>query len=585
MNADRLLAHYKRIADAPDAVPRLRRFVLDLAVRGKLVDQDPNDEPAAELLKRIAKEKTRLVKAGEIRKPRIIPILLGQDVPFPLPTNWHWSQIAEIGVLGPRNAADDHVQSSFVPMPLIASGYGLAIEHEIRRWGEIKRGYTHFAEGDVGLAKITPCFENGKSAVFRNLTGGLGSGTTELHIVRPLFVDPDYILIFLKCPHFIEAGILKMTGTAGQKRVPIEYFASSPFPLPPLTEQHRIVAKVDELMALCDRLEVARTKREATRDRLAASSLARLDAPDPDPMVFRNHAAFALENLTPLTTRRDQIKALRQTILNLAVRGKLVVQDPKDEPASELLKRITKKKARLVKVRGIGREKPLPPISDDQTELEIPNSWSWCRLGSLSKFVTSGSRDWAKYYSQEGAVFVRMGNLSKAHYRLRLDQIQRVQLPSDQEGIRTRLETGDLLISITGDVGMLGLITENFGEAYINQHIAMVRPVDEMKGCYLAELFRSPFAQNQFNAPQRGIKNSFRLTDVTQFLVPLPPIDEQHRIVAKLDELMALCDRLETSLATADDTRCCLLGALLIEALEPGGSHVSEQAERAAAHG
>ena len=111
MNADRLLAHYKRIADAPDAVPRLRRFVLDLAVRGKLVDQDPNDEPAAELLKRIAKEKTRLVKAGEIRKPRIIPTLLGQDVPFPLPTNWHWVTVqvtaALAAVKGPPVAADD----------------------------------------------------------------------------------------------------------------------------------------------------------------------------------------------------------------------------------------------------------------------------------------------------------------------------------------------------------------------------------------------------------------------------------------------------------------------------------------------
>ena len=585
MNADRLLDHYERIADAPDAIPRLRRFILDVAVRGKLVDQDPNDESASELSKRIVREKARLVKAGKIKKPKMIPVLLGEDIPFPLPVNWRWSQIEEIGVLSPRNDADDHVQSSFVPMPLVASRYGLAIKHEVRRWGEIKRGYTHFAEGDVGLAKITPCFENGKSAIFRNLTGGLGSGTTELHIVRPIFVAPDYVLIFLKCPHFIEGGISKMTGTAGQKRVPTEYFASSPFPLPPLAEQHRIVAKVDELVALCDRLEKARAEREATRDRLSASSLARLNVPDPDPMVFRNHAAFTLEHLTPLTTRRDEIKALRQTILNLAVHGKMVAQDPNDEPASRLLERITKEKARLATLRGIGREKPLPPISDDQTELEIPNGWSWCRLGSLSKFVTSGSRDWAKYYSQEGAIFVRMGNLSKAHYRLRLDQIQRVKLPSDQEGTRTRLETGDLLISITGDVGMLGLITENFGEAYINQHTAMVRPVDEMKGRYLAELFRSPFAQNQFNAPQRGIKNSFRLTDVTQFLVPLPPIDEQHRIVAKLDELMALCDRLEASLATGDDTRCHLLGALLTEALEPGESHASAQAERVVAHG
>ena len=255
MNAERLLAHYERIADAPDAIARLRRFILDLAVRGKLVPQDTNDQPASELLKRIAAEKARLVKSGEIRAPKAASML--QEPPFAIPSNWRWSQLAEIGVLSPRNAAPDTLETSFVPMPLIAAEYGVANRHEIRPWGEIKKGYTHFAEGDVGLAKITPCFENGKSTVFRNLVGGIGAGTTELHIVRPLFVDRDYILLFLKSPHFIETGILKMTGTAGQKRVPANYFAHSPFPLPPLTEQRRIVVKVDELMALCDRLEAA----------------------------------------------------------------------------------------------------------------------------------------------------------------------------------------------------------------------------------------------------------------------------------------------------------------------------------------
>lgn len=182
MNAERLLAHYEKIADAPDAIARLRRFILDLAVRGKLVPQAPNDEPASELLKRIAKEKARLVKAGEIRTPKAIPAL--SETPFAIPSNWHWSQLAEIGVLSPRNEAPDAYEASFVPMPLIAAEYGVANQHEVRPWGEIKKGYTHFAEGDVGLAKITPCFENGKSAVFRNLMGGIGSGTTELHIVR-----------------------------------------------------------------------------------------------------------------------------------------------------------------------------------------------------------------------------------------------------------------------------------------------------------------------------------------------------------------------------------------------------------------
>ena len=273
MSIEALLTNFDRLMQTPESVQRLRRFILDLAVRGKLVEQDPNDEPAAELVKRIVKEKVRLVKAGEIRKPKAIPALTEGDLPFSLPANWQWSQIAEIGILSPRNEVADDVEASFVPMPMITADYGVTCGHEIRPWGEIKRGYTHFAEGDVGLAKITPCFQNGKSTVFRNLTGGLGSGTTELHIVRPLFVDPNFIVLFLKCPYFIETGIPKMTGTAGQKRVPAEYFAHSPFPLPPLAEQHRIVTKVDELMGLCDRLEAAQMERETTRTRLFGALL------------------------------------------------------------------------------------------------------------------------------------------------------------------------------------------------------------------------------------------------------------------------------------------------------------------------
>jgi type I restriction enzyme, S subunit len=251
-----------------DQVKSLRRTILNLAVRGKLVEQDPNDEPASDLLKRIAAETARLAKAKAIRNPKAVSRLKPEDLPFSLPRGWAWTQITELGVISPRNEADDDLDASFVPMPMIAAEYGVANRHEPRTWGGIKKGYTHFAEGDVGLAKITPCFENGKSTVFRGLTGGFGAGTTELHVVRPVFVDADYILLFLKSPHFIETGIPRMTGTAGQKRVPTEYFMSSPFPLPPLDEQHRIVAKVDELMALCDRLEASLATADSTRQRL-----------------------------------------------------------------------------------------------------------------------------------------------------------------------------------------------------------------------------------------------------------------------------------------------------------------------------
>ena len=280
MSIDFLFDDFDLLIQSPESVHRLRRFILDLAVRGKLVPQDANDEPASELVKRIAAERARLVKAGDNRKPKPIPALIEKDTPFPLPANWKWSQIAEIGVMSPRNDTTDDTPASFIPMPMIATDYGVASDHEVRRWGDIKKGYTHFAEGDVGLAKITPCFQNGKSTVFRNLTGGLGSGTTELHIVRPLLVNPNFIVLFLKCPYFIETGIPKMTGTAGQKRVPREYFAHSPFPLPPLAEQHCIVAKVDELMALCDQLKASLTIGNHTRHHLLAALLRKVLQPD-----------------------------------------------------------------------------------------------------------------------------------------------------------------------------------------------------------------------------------------------------------------------------------------------------------------
>jgi type I restriction enzyme S subunit len=229
------------------------------------------------------------------------------------------------------------------------------------------------------------------------------------------------------------------------------------------------------------------------------------------------------------------------------VRGKLVEQDSNDELASELLKKIQAEKRHLVKNGIIGKQALLPSIDELNLPFAVPSGWCWTRLGALSQLVTSGSRDWAKYYSSEGAIFLRMGNLSRDSYCLRLTNIQHVNPPADGEGSRTKLREGDILISITGDVGLLGLIPADFGEAYINQHTCLVRPVESMVGRFLPQVFSSPFGQGQFDEPQRGLKNSFRLTDVMHFLVPLPPLSEQGRIATKVDELMALCDRLEAT--------------------------------------
>ncbi len=566
MNAERLLAHYEKIADAPDAIARLRRFILDLAVRGRLVPQDLNDEPASELLQRIAAEKARLVKAGEIRQPKAIEPLDHSDLPFSIPKGWSWTQIARLGVLGPRNEAPDNLTASFVPMPMIFAGYGVANDHEPRLWGEIKKGYTHFAEGDVGLAKITPCFENGKSTVFRNLTGGIGSGTTELHVVRPFFVDANYVVLFLKSPHFIESGIPRMTGTAGQKRLPTEYFTSSPFPLPPVAEEHRIVAKVGELMALCDQLEKSRAAREETRDRLTAVSLARLN--DPDPETFQADARFALDALPSITARSDQIKQLRQTILNLAVRGRLVTQDANDEPATELLKRIAKELSDYAAVNKIGKAHP-EPIRDDDWPFSAPRGWQWTRLSALFKAITDGDHQ-PPPKADAGVAFLTIGNITTG--RLDFSGCRLVPETYFKSLAPYRTPTkGDILYTVVGATYGRPAMVETDREFCVQRHIAILKPAETASLRFLVILLGSPLIYDQASRSITGTAQpTIGLRPLRNFVAPLPPLAEQHRIVAKVDELIALCDHLEASLTTGETARSRLLDGLLHEALEPG---------------
>ena len=549
MNADDLLRHYARIADAPAAVARLRRFILDLAVRGKLVRQEPIDEPASELLRRIVAEKARMLKAGELRTSKLQSRL--SETPFAIAPTWEWTQLAEIGQISPRNEASDTSLASFVPMTLIATQYGVIHEYEVRPWGEIKKGYTHFATGDVGLAKITPCFENGKSTVFRNLTGGIGSGTTELHIVRPLLVAANYVLLFLKCPHFIETGIPRMTGTAGQKRVPVDYFALAPFPLPPLAEQHRIVAKVDELMALCDQLEAARAEREAARDRLATASLARLNTPDPE--AFHDDAHFALAALPALTTRSDQIKQLRQTILNLAVRGKLVRQDSKDEPLA----------LEIVAVK--------PAVA-------IPESWCYTRLANLLAEDTRNGYSRRPDEARDGIPILRIsagtirsdGVVAEEEHKL-------ISGVDDFARLQYGLRVGDLLACrFNGNKNFVGRLT-------IFNNYLRIRPIfpDKLIRIRLSPKLAVPeyvrlsggsdIVRNEVEAACATTVGNWGISasNLKEVRIPLPSVAEQHRIVAKVDELMSLCDRLEASLSISEDHRRRLLEALLHQALQP----------------
>jgi len=289
-----------------------------------------------------------------------------------------------------------------------------------------------------------------------------------------------------------------------------------------------------------------------------------------------------------LTHQQTLLKKLRQQILQEAIEGKLTAdwrkKNPDVEPASKLLERISAEKTQLVKEKKIKKQKTLPPISEEEKPFELPEGWAWCRIWDVAKIITSGSRDWAKYYSKDGAIFVTMGNLSKESYSLRMDKIRYVQPPKNSEGARTRLEENDLLISITGDVGNLGLIPSSFGEAYINQHTCVLRFMSECQNKYFPELMRSPLAQYQYDAPQRGIKNSFRLGDVGEMIIPLPPLQEQQAIILKVEKLFAFCDQLETQITQSQTHAEQLMQAVLKEAFSHSTDTTTANIPQEAAH-
>lgn len=235
----------------------MKKSLLQYAIQGKLVEQRAEEGTAEELFAKIQEEKQRLIAEKKIKKEKPLPKITEEEKPFDIPESWKWVRVASIVELNPKNSLEDSIDVAFIPMACIADGYRNQHTFEVRKWGEIKKGFTHFANDDIGIAKITPCFQNKKSVIFSNLQNGYGAGTTELSIVRVIndLISREYMLWFFKSAYFIENGIKSFTGTAGQQRIHKDYLANCVFPLPPLAEQKRIVEKLEQLLLLCERLK------------------------------------------------------------------------------------------------------------------------------------------------------------------------------------------------------------------------------------------------------------------------------------------------------------------------------------------
>lgn len=234
----------------------MQKSVLQLALQGKMVEQRPEEGTGEELYRRIQVEKRRLIKEGRLKK-KTLPEIAEGEAPFDIPKSWKWVRIGSIVQLNPKNDLDDSTEVSFIPMALISDGFHNGHSCEVRPWKEIKKGFTHFSEGDIGIAKITPCFQNRKSVIFSGLRNGYGAGTTELSVVRVIgdLLSREYLLYFFKSAYFIGNGVKSFSGTAGQQRIRKDYLPMCLFPLPPLEEQKRIAARLKELMPLCEQLK------------------------------------------------------------------------------------------------------------------------------------------------------------------------------------------------------------------------------------------------------------------------------------------------------------------------------------------
>lgn len=548
-------------------IKKLRELILELAVRGKLVPQDPNDEPASELLKRIAAEKAELVKQGKIKKPKPLPEISEEEKPFELPVGWEWTTLNTLAEINPKiDVSDDEQDISFVPMPLISTKFDGSHDFEVRKWKEVKKGYTHFANGDIAIAKITPCFENSKAAIFSGLKNNVGVGTTELHVARPYSqaVNQQYLLLNFKSPGFLKTGESQMTGSAGQKRVPRNFFENYPLPFPPLQEQERIVNNFTQLMILCDQLEQHSLTSLDAHQQLVETLLTTLtDSQNADELA-ENWARIS-EHFDTLFTTEASIAALKQTILQLAVMGKLVPQDPNDEPASELLKRIAQEKAQLVKDGKIKKQKPLPPISDKEKPFEVPEGWEWCKFGLISEFI-NGDRG-SNYpnkneYVVHGIPWINTGHIEK-NGTLSITDMNFITEKKFNELRSGKIQSGDLVYCLRGATFGKTAFVKPYESGAIASSLMIIRPFIREMGEYIYNYLISPFGRSQiFRFDNGSAQPNLSANSVMLYAFACPPLQEQFRIHKKITELFHICDNLKLQTQSAQQTQLHLADAL-----------------------
>ncbi|EEG1249381.1 restriction endonuclease subunit S [Salmonella enterica] len=542
-------------------IKKLRELILELAVRGKLVPQDPNDEPASELLKHIAAEKAELVKQGKIKKPKPLPEISEEEKPFELPAGWEWIKISEIGHDWGQKTPDEDF--TYIDVGSINKEYGIIEEPSILSAKDApSRARKIVQKGTVIYSTVRPYLLN--IAIIESAFSPEPIASTAFAIIHPYTaMNANFIYYYLRSPVFINYVESCQTGVA-YPAINDKQFFSGIIAVPPSSEQARITKKIKELMSLCDQLEQHSLTSLDAHQQLVEPLLTTLtDSQNADELT-ENWARIS-EHFDTLFTTEPSIEALKQTILQLAVMGKLVPQDPNDEPASELLKRIAQEKAQLVKDGKIKKQKPLPPISDEEKPFELPDGWEWCLFEDVVD-IQSGITKGRNLANRKliSIPYLRVANVQRGY--LDLSEVKEIDIPEEEKD-KYHVIKGDLLITEGGDWDTVGRTTVWCHDWYIaNQnHVFKGRVIGQDIDPYWLETYmNSPYSRDYFASASKQTTNlaSINKTQLRGCPVAIPPSSEAEKIMLKLNDFNELCEKLKLQIQSAQQTQLHLADAL-----------------------
>ncbi|PSU76113.1 restriction endonuclease subunit S [Photobacterium phosphoreum] len=563
-------------------VKKLRELILELAVRGKLVPQDPNDEPASVLLERIAAEKVQLVKEKKIKKPKKPPSIDEIELPnYILPIGWKWAFIPEVVAHDNYAIKRGPFGSALKKAYFVASGYKVyeqqhAINDDFLR-GEYYVDEKKFEElkafevkpfdliiscsGTVGTVAIAPVdMERG---IINQALLKISLNTSAL--------TNEYFKILFPAYYMKTETLSDLQGTAQKNMVSVETLKSEPFPYPPIEEQHRIVAKVDELMALCDQLE-QQTEASIETHQLLVSTLLNTLTNSADADELMENWTRISDHFDTLFTTEASIDQLKQTILQLAVMGKLVPQDPNDEPASVLLERLNiKRNDWLLEFSGTDNEcktmlRKLKQLGQPKSPFPLPKTWVCVHLIELSRLLVDCHNKTAPYVDS-GIPIIRTTNIREQKF-VNKDLKYVNQETYEYWSRRCPPQHGDIMFTREAPMGEALIVPEG-SKWCLGQRTMLIRPMhDYVSNEFLLLALTEPHLLERASEHAVGLTvKHLRVGDVENLNVPIPPLREQYEIVSRVNELMVICDQLKQRLKESQITQLYLTDTIVEQAV------------------